>query len=314
MKELCVVHLVRTGNSIESLKGFLDSYHVNPGEIEHDLLIVFKGFQQREEMSIYRELLAPFRHLELDIPDEGFDITAYLNAVNRYSDQYRYFCFVNSHSVILDPGWLRKLYEGVTQPGVGLAGATGSWLSKRTDAISWFRALPGFVAQLFQTGFGPNSEIVTPDAMSSSAKNTLGAKLFRFVNHFRNNMANILYYPPFPNHHIRTNAFIISGDLMRSIRFPPLKKKADAYRFESGNNGLTLQASSKAPRVVVVGRDGQIYEKETWPQSNTFWNSNQENLLVADNQTRDYQDGTPERRSYLASMAWGRDLSVTRGE
>ena len=135
MKELCVVHLVRAHNSIELFRRFLESYRQNPGAIEHDLLIVFKGFGQPQDTAEYRELLAPFRYATLDVSDEGFDITAYFAAVNRYSEHYRYFCFLNSYSVILDYNWLRKLHENISKPGVGLVGATGSWNSNCAHSI-----------------------------------------------------------------------------------------------------------------------------------------------------------------------------------
>jgi hypothetical protein len=61
--------------------------------------------------------------------------------------------------------------------------------------------------------------------------------------------------------------------------------------------------------VLVVGRDGRAYSPEEWPQSNTFWQSNQENLLVADNQTRSYSNGSDYTRLVLAHYAWGRRAS-----
>ena len=39
--------------------------------------------------------------------------------------------------------------------------------------------------------------------------------------------------------------------------------------------------------------------------SNTFWQSNQENLLVADNQTETYRAADPAGRAELSHYAWG---------
>ena len=50
MKELCLVHLARACNGIEPFRRFLDSYRDNPGGIDHDLLVVFKGFERQEEI------------------------------------------------------------------------------------------------------------------------------------------------------------------------------------------------------------------------------------------------------------------------
>ena len=53
------------------------------------------------------------------------------------------------------------------------------------------------------------------------------------------------------------------------------------------------------------GRDGQAYDPEHWHRSNTFWQSQEENLLVADNQTELYLSAGPEKRAELAQYAWG---------
>lgn len=45
--------------------------------------------------------------------------------------------------------------------------------------------------------------------------------------------------------------------------------------------------------MIVVGKDGEGYDKKEWRKSRTFRQSEQENLLVADNQTRDYQERSP---------------------
>ena len=102
---------------------------------------------------------------------------------------------------------------------------------------------------------------------------------------------------------------MISGELMLRIKCPSMRSKRDAYRFESGKNGLTMQIVREGKRVLVVGKDGMAYEQNAWHESKTFWQSEQENLLVADNQTRDYAEGSSSRRRYLRLTAWGIDES-----
>jgi hypothetical protein len=297
MRELCVVHLVRAQNGIEPFKRFLESYRQNQGGIEHDLLIIFKGCGQSQDTAAYRELLAPFKYKPLEISDKGFDITAYFAAVNRYSENYRYFCFLNSYSVVLDRDWLRKLYENVSKPGVGLVGATGSWGSHSFTKIIYVpRITPikkkrPFYKKLLLPFVIPVLEIIV----------CLREIPIRTYSRY--------HFEPFPNPHIRTNAFIISGELMKSLKCAPLHSKMDAYTFESGKKGLTTQILKKGKKVIVVGKDGVGYEKEDWNNSRIFWQADQENLLVADNQTRDYQEGSPERRCFLRTYAWGSNCS-----
>jgi len=290
MREICVVHLVRFHNGIEPFRRFLESYRENPSGIEHDLLIIFKGFSGPEDLQEYTTLLGPFKYFALEVPDDGFDITAYLTSVRHYSDRYRYFCFLNSYSVIQDRDWLEKLHRQIVRPGVGMVGATGSWQSHRP---AWW-LLPLTIAGIFFRTWKEGGVL----------KRTVGA----LVACLQEGLF-LLDFCPFPNHHLRTNAFLVSGDLMMGIECPLMRSKRDAYRFESGKNGLTMQINRKGKRILVVGKDGMAYEQNAWHESRTFWQAEQENLLVADNQTRDYAEGGFSRRRYLRQTAWGTDKS-----
>jgi hypothetical protein len=112
-------------------------------------------------------------------------------------------------------------------------------------------------------------------------------------------------FDPFPNAHVRTNAFMLRRELMAGLPWRPRNDKWDCWKFESGKQGLTRQVLSRGLRPLVVGRDGAAHEAEHWPASRTFRAGGQENLLVADNQTRDYAQADAQRRQTLAGMAWG---------
>jgi vancomycin permeability regulator SanA len=56
-----------------------------------------------------------------------------------------------------------------------------------------------------------------------------------------------------------------------------------------------------------VGRDGRVFEIENWGTSNIFRQGKQENLLVADNQTRQYDRAEDGEKKYLTEVAWGKD-------
>ena len=112
-------------------------------------------------------------------------------------------------------------------------------------------------------------------------------------------------FAPFPNYHLRTNAFMASRETLSRIKLAPLRMKHSAYKFESGKEGLTSQVRRLGLQVLVVGRDGQGYEPERWHLSNTFWQSTEENLLIADNQTELYLSGDAARRAELSHYAWG---------
>jgi hypothetical protein len=276
MTSIGVVHLVRATNGIEPFARFLASYErANPAP-EHELIILFKGFEKQEPgkagLEAYQRLLASHSYRSLSLPDVGFDIEPYLTAARTF--EHSYLCFLNSFSVILDEDWLQKLYRHLRRDGVGLVGATASWLSNRHyhDYIDY----------------------------GSAYSSPLGRLRLRLVRGMYQH-----WFDPFPNYFIRTNAFMIARDTLLRGRFRRIRRKIDAYRFESGINGLTKQVLNMGLRALVVGRDGVGYEKEEWHLSDTFMQGEQSNLLVADNQTTYYQNGDAVIRWKASSASWG---------
>jgi hypothetical protein len=112
-------------------------------------------------------------------------------------------------------------------------------------------------------------------------------------------------FEPFPAAHVRTNAFCVPRAVMLRVDPGRQRDKVDAYRFESGRRSFTHQVARLGLRTLVAGRDGGLYEPRDWPRSLTFWQRDQEQLLVADNQTRAYDRGEPDVRAALAGLAWG---------
>lgn len=289
MKEICVVHLVRAHNGTDPFARFLKSYLQHPGGVGHDLLIVFKGFDTPESKDEYLQLLKPFRYIAFDVSDIGYDVTAYFSVVKQYAKDYRYFCFLNSFSVIQDHAWLSKLYHHIAQPNIGLVGATGSWQSLNP----W-----GGILQRRKMRLNPRST-------SGGTPLVLWGQVYHVAISIWRLMTFPFFFSTFPNYHLRTNVFMLRSELMNRLKIPTVNNKIAAYKFESGKVGLTKQALKMGNKVLIVGKDGIGYDLKFWDRSRTFWQSDQENLLVADNQTRAYQDGTTEQRRYMTYMAWG---------
>ncbi|MCL5038059.1 MAG: class I SAM-dependent methyltransferase [Chloroflexi bacterium] len=274
MSEIAVIHLVRFGNGTEPLKRFLDSYSENPGGIDHDLVILFKGFPpDSDELKGCKESLKAYTYREIHIDDSGFDIGAYLKAYKQL--EHKYFCFLNSYSVLLDKEWLKKLYSHISKEGVGLVGTTGSYQSM-------YSALPEM------------HEPVKKNRKKSKGQSD-GDRTVELYN---------LYFDPFPNYHIRTNAFMSRREVLDKIHCMDIKEKIDVYRMESGRDSITSQVIKMGQDTLVVGKDGQAYKKEEWHKSNTFWHNSMENLLVSDNQTDDYKSSDADRKQFLYKHAW----------
>ncbi len=113
-------------------------------------------------------------------------------------------------------------------------------------------------------------------------------------------------HPSFPNPHLRTNGFAIGRELLRELDWPTGIDKLGAVAVEGGYGSLTRQVQERGLEARVVGRDGVAYPPEEWYESRTFRRGEQENLLLADNRTRHYQDGGRLTRAFLAWLAWHR--------
>jgi hypothetical protein len=281
MNTPCVVHLVRAKNGPDVFRRFLSSYVAHDAGLPHRLLIAFKGFKGAETLAPYDALLRGIPHDRLFVRDFGFDIRSYVVAVRR--SHFGHYCFLNSFSVILAGDWLAKLafHAGGKEPA--LVGATGSWTSHISIA-SLDRHLGKFLVL-------NGRKIPLPPGLSQIAKRKWLWSLRRA-------------FDAFPNPHIRTNCFLTPRDLLLECAPGRLLQKFNAYCFESGKSGLSHAFKAAGRKLLVVGRDGNAYAEDRWPESRTFWRGDQENLLVSDNQTASYQTADAATRTYLTNVAW----------
>jgi hypothetical protein len=277
MAAVCAAHLVRASNGIEPFERFLASYRRHDAGLEHVLLFILKGFRDDASLAPYRERLVGLDAAEFLVPDRGFDIGPYFKTARAYDHQT--FVFLNSYSVVLAAGWLEKLHAQLAKKGVGLVGATGSWASWRS---------------IGEQRFAAERHVLRP--------------LRRWLQPLVR-LRGRLRYPGYPNPHMRTNAFMLRRETMLRLRSGMLVRKRGAYMFESGRRSLTRQVQGMGLRAILVGRDGRGYETEAWPESRTFWQSDQENLLIADNQTELYQKGSRATRAFLQRLAWAPHLA-----
>ena len=276
MPDLALVYLARARSGIESLRRFLRSYEQHRGGMEHDLVVVFKGFSSQAEYEEWRAVLSRFPHRAVRMSDFGFDVRAYSLAARQLS--HPYLCFLNSFSEPLTADWLRILHGHVVQPGVGAVGSTGAWTS-----------IYSIVEHEFATGA----------ALPFFRRLILRLKL----------PINRRAYPPFPNPHLRSNAFIISRELMNHVWPGYVATKRTAYHWESGRKGFTRRIEAQNLRVLIAGKNGRAYAPDEWNRSGIFLQGRQGNLLVSDNQTRGYDKADAAKRCQLSMFAWGEDLT-----
>lgn len=281
---------------MKPFEAFLDSYVRHEAGIQHDLVLVVKGFESPEELAPYRRRAAGLAVAEIEVSDDGTDLTAYLAAA-RALDHHQ-VCFLNSFATIEMPGWMGLLSAALDESGVGVAGATGSWGSHRSFALSLMRLPNGYHGALGDRhAAGPALRSVGPAAEIGRLRRTARA--------LRDLPREIVGYPGFPAPHIRTNAFAVRRELLLSLRAGRIVTKSAAHRFEGGRRGLTGQVVARGLKAVVVGRDGRALSPEIWPEADIYFQGNQRDLLVADNQTRTYAEGSAAQRAALSAYAWG---------
>ncbi len=298
----CVVHLVRAANGIEPFAAFLESYRAHPAGIPHDLALVFKGFESPKEAEQHLALAGGLVSEAIYVTDEGFDLTAYFAAADRL--QRECYCFLNSYSVILADDWLRLMHAALGERGVGLVGASGSWGS--IHSYLWFHlGLRGPYARVFDDRRRTRELMAQLTKRASGGAEASPGWLAGKLTTVREMRHQFLYFEPFPCHHVRTNAFMLTGELCSRMHIGELRGKIDAYRLESGRASITRQVERIGLRPVLVTRDGRSHEVADWAASGTFWQRNQENLLVADNQSREYESANADLRLLLSRYAWG---------
>ena len=264
-----LVHLVWGPLGPAPLRRFLGSYNAHPAGIEHELTIVLNGVAQAEVSSpglrnaLSAELVGTDHRL-ISLEQPLLDLPAY--GISGRESAHSRLCFLNSYSVILADGWLAHLARALDAPGVGIAGATGSWESQ----AEWVRGSTRFWLYQLAKSRGMRRD-----------------------------------YPRFPNPHIRTTAFMLERATLLGLELERARDKRATYLLESGRRSITRQILDAGQRVVVVDRQGDFHEIAQWPDSHTYRSGAQQGLLVADRRTEDWQHASPWLRRRLTRDAWG---------
>ena len=309
MADIGVVYLCRFADGESAVRTFVQSYRAHTAGVTHDLHGILKGFPDLPSLASARALFAgiPVNFVELE--DTGYDIGSYFAAAKVASN--RRLIFFNTFTELLADDWLKKFDTALSLPGVGIVSATGSWqsLSSYYEVIvrlGWHE-----IGRICTTWFsrrnrhnqdspadqGLRARSGGPEAAS------LGRGLYLLLRPDRY-LRYLYQYGRYPNPHVRSNAFMIERHCFLSLHTSSFEKKNDAYRFESGRQSMTKQIMAQGLRPVLVDRNGSVYDISEWESSSTYWVDHQANLIAADNRTRQYENGSQERRRRLQDYAW----------
>jgi len=108
----------------------------------------------------------------------------------------------------------------------------------------------------------------------------------------------------FPNPSLRTNAYFVSRELYLNLDGVDASDREGALRFESGQTSMTRQILALGKRVVVVNGDGNAFDINKCHEANAFRSVGPQNLLVADNRTRAYDEADEKLKAKLRRFAW----------
>ncbi len=279
--KVAVVYLSWLPYDISNFNSFLKSYIQFDARHPHRLIIAFNGISlvNQQKVSSFSELLKSFKIVDYSCLyyNGGQDIEIYAR-INQ-EIEFETILFLNTFSILREAGWL-AIYLNHFSPQVGLISASASCQS--------------YYSSVFQ------KHPYTWEGEKGLAYNFRKYKLFlKALFYWR------WLFHPFPNAHVRTNAFMVRREEFLQMKVDLIDTKFRAYLFENGRRSLTNYYLRKGMKVLVIGKNGNAYEPPEWKDSNTFWVNDQENLLVSDNQTELYQLGTESERKSMTKLAWG---------
>ncbi len=292
MNNIAVIYLCYVPYGTTYLEDFLFSYKKQSSGVNHELIIVFNGYLNISELEIFLNILKKSSlNYHIEMTDAKYDIDVYYYIAKKLIN-FEYFLFFNTYTQILSANWLYYYLKIINEDNVGCVSATGAW-GDFQHLIEYRNAINRLLK--FNIKFNDLKKIV----------------------YFRYN-----FYPSV-DIHLRTNAFFIKRSIFLSIQRPNVKpfllrlllglnkKKLRSFCFEHGSNSFSKQLIKKGYKIKIVNKLGEGLESEFWASSNVFWNGEQENLLIKDNQTNKYFSSSIENRKKLIYAAWGFQSTTT---
>ena len=226
-------------------------------------------------------LLSQYFDHVIQVKPEGLDIHTYRTFASMDPDGVM-ICF-NTSSELRGGSFLRSCFDAIRCEAVGLVGASGSLASMHVER--YLHALNSLQPCNF------------PKTAIRSAKNNLHS----FANKLR-----YRDFLPFPNAHIRTNAFCVRcADYLEVVDQKSGMTKYGCLTIESGSDGLSKRIQQKGKQLLVSDIFGNLYEQDEWFKSSTFCSFGQKNLAVNDNRTIEYATGSKHKKLKLLLATWG---------
>ncbi len=335
MQSIAVFYLARIKEGFPAIEAFVHSYRKYPAGHPHDFYIIYKGEKKPGTIAAIEHIFSGIDYKIIYIDDdEGYDIHAYIKAAKQVPHDD--ICVFNTFTQLLTDNWLKKMADNYYKPNVGAVGATGSYESlyssyKLISKAIWLFSGRIRYNKLFINYFKLYLKYHFPPFYFSSS---LYRKIRRFLGNIKHQRGSVhkknfnteykthwesiinkdaslhfvTEFPQFPNPHLRSNGFLTAKK--RFLEFDGLENdKISCCKFESGYNNLSAKILNSGLDLLIVGADGVGYSVLDWSKSKTFRLFNQENLLLSDNQTRQYSNMDRYERAFVTRITWGDYLS-----
>lgn len=336
-KKIGVLYLARIAEGPAPFSAFKDSYLNSAPGVDHELVVVFKENGDSAATAAARSVFADIPHVAVVLPDEGFDIGAYLAAASHVGHEY--LCCINTFTKLHAPGWLAGLHRNISEPNVGIVGATASYESiydsmRLLNFVIWLCRHDNIrfdpkIAAYFDFLLNEHCKEWLANGLAKSRRRTWLKSIIRNFKQRRRArkrwpilrghleerwkaltaedqpMSRLLRFPSFPNPHVRSNGFMVRREHLLSAWRGEIADKLDACEFESGENSLTWQLRRQGLRALLVDRDGRGFDVADWWRSRTFRLQDQRGLLMSDNRTRDFDAMSPAEKATHVWMTWG---------
>lgn len=270
------------------VKNFFDSYKKYNAGYNHNLFIAAKSYENNPAAyDKLRDFAKENNAKIIDLPDDGMEFAAFYRSAKQCTSEYIFFITTNSY--ILKNDWLKFFVQAAAKnENYKFIGAMGSWGNAFTNIFK--KILNKLIIRFSKHHVSQGSRSMPP----------FKTKLLMLKDTIFNPM-------PFPNYHIRTNAFLIDKqlyiDYMDKQGFP--KTRYDAYKIECGHNSLTNFIKSHGFDVGIVGADAKLYKMPEWDKSETFRNASLKNLIIGDLLTTNYLNSSTAAKIRLEKQTWG---------
>ena len=215
MKDVGVVYLCRFAEGEYPVRRFIQSYREHSAGLAHDFHVIFKGFQDKSHLRHAQSLFVDIPTKAIVLADIGFDLGSYVQAAKAVGNKR--LIFFNTFSQILTDDWLAHFSRALSLPGVGLAGATGSWHANTSSYEGALKAL-FYKIRRFPGERNESQRRTRSDAMWPMRNRPVRRYLlapFGYLYCFAK-------FGRYPNPHIRTNAFMIERDRFLSLELSVL--------------------------------------------------------------------------------------------